>query len=166
MKHALQLHCMPVHPYVRLFTLMCACSPLCAPVRPYVRLCAISCWRLCAVLYCVWCFLIFVLLYIRTNISLFEFIMARDFIARATKISVLKALKNGMSTTEIRRKFNLKSRNNIYRIRNSGINLPFKKLDKLATLKTLSKAKVQARIKLIRKGKVSAQGDKTTRLYS
>jgi hypothetical protein len=75
--------------------------------------------------------------------------MPRAFISHTTKQSVLEALSKGLSTTEIRKKFDLKSRNNVYRIRNSAKGIPENLQGNWSSLVELSKAKPEARTLII-----------------
>ena len=76
--------------------------------------------------------------------------MNRDTISYATKRGVLKAVANGLSTTEIRKKFNLKHRNNIYEIKKAAQSIPEIIQKNWTALLELSQANTKRRIRIIK----------------
>ena len=76
--------------------------------------------------------------------------MSRDFISNATKRGILEAIANGLSTTEIVRRFHLKSRSNVYRIKNVAKYIPTNIKSNWSALLDLSKVNSERRIRIIK----------------
>ena len=76
--------------------------------------------------------------------------MPREFISNTTKRSVLEAVANELSTPEILRKFNLKSRCNIYRMKNDASVIPSSIQQNWTALLELSKVRAETRVRMIK----------------